>query len=129
MKKEEILKIIQKQKEENTPEKRKQRMIDYFNNMKPFNNIDNIPSVPITDKETYSDVIIPNLIRCGAIQKDKLIVGKTYIGNCRNASEAVWNGDFFIYKRTKFGNTYDESINHFQDDDGYDVFVPIKMKE
>ena len=24
---------------------------------------------------------------------------------------------------------YDEDINHFQDDDGYDVFVPIKIKE
>lgn len=129
MTREERLTIIKKQLEENTPEKRKQRMIDYFNNMKPFNDTDNIPDVPRTDEETYNNVIIPNLIRCGAIPKDKLVVGKTYVGTCRNASEAVWLGNEFEYMRYKFGYTYPEKINHFQDDDGYDVFVPLKEKE
>ena len=31
--------------------------------------------------------------------------------------------------RTKFGYTYPEDINHFEDDNGYDLFIPIKMKE
>lgn len=115
--------------EENTPEKRKQSIIDYFNNMKPFNDTDNIPDIPIIDEETYNNVIIPNLIRCGAIPKDKLVKGKTYIGTCRNTSEAIWLGDKFEYIRYKFGCTYPEKINHFQNDDGYDVFVPLKEKE
>ena len=59
----------------------------------------------------------------------KMEVGKTYIGTCRNASEAVWQGDHFIYQRYKWGSTFPEKINHFQNDDGYDVFVPIKLKE
>ena len=55
-------------------------------------------------------------------------VGKTYIGECRNASEAVWLGDKFEYQRYKFGETFPEKINHFEDDNGYDLFVPLREK-
>ena len=114
---------IQKEKEE-----RYNDILEYWKNRNPFKNEDDMPSVPIVIKEDYDNIIIPNIIRCGGIPKEELIVGETYIGNCRNASEAVWNGEKFTYMRTKFGATYSENINHFQDDDGYDVFVPIKMK-
>ena len=43
--------------------------------------------------------------------------------------QSVPKGDKFEYMRTKFGSTFPETINHFQNDDGYDVFVPIKLKE
>ena len=109
-------------------EKRYNDVLEYWKNRKPFKNEDDIPSIPIVKKEDYDNIIIPNIIRCGGIPKDELIVGKTYIGDCRNANEAVWNGKVFTYMRTKFGTTYPEDINHFQDDDGYDVFVPIKLK-
>lgn len=125
MDKEKILKIIEKQKAENTPEKRHQRMIDYLNSMKPFTE-DYIPEPPITDIDTYKNVVIPNFIRCGAIPKDKLIKGKTYFGSCRNADKAIWLGDQFEYIRHKWGDSYPEKINHFEDDDGYDLFVPIR---
>ena len=69
------------------------------------------------------------LIRHGAIPLHELEVGKTYIGTCRNSSEAVWLGDKFEYQRYKWGETYTEEINHFMNDDGYDVFVPIKIKK
>ena len=62
------------------------------------------------------------------IPKSELIINKKYNGNCRNASEAIWNGEKFIYKRHKFGTNYIEEINHYEDDDGYDVFVPIRFK-
>lgn len=101
-------------------------IIEFFENLEPFNTIDDIPDIPIVEKEIYNDYIVPNLIRCGAIPKEKLVVGKCYEGSCRNASNAVWNGEKFTYKRTKFGYTYDEDINHFQDDDGFDLFVPLK---
>lgn len=115
---------IQKEKEE-----RYNNTLEYWRNRKPFRNEDDIPPVPIVLPKDYEEVIIPNIVRCGGIPKDKLIVGETYIGDCRNAREAVWNGKTFTYMRTKFGTTYPEDINHFQDDDGYDVFVPIKIKE
>jgi hypothetical protein len=78
--------------------------------------------------EDYEEYVIKNYIRCGAIPKKDLIVGETYLGDCRNASEAIWNGKVFVYKRTKFGYTFDEEINHFEDDNGFDLFVPIKEK-
>ena len=100
----------------------------YLQNMEPFVNW--IPDVPKVDSpEDYQEYVVKNYIRCGAIPKKDLIVGKTYIGNCRNATEATWNGEVFVYKRTKFGIKYNDKINHFEDDDGYDLFVPIKKVE
>ena len=61
------------------------------------------------------------------IPKNELVEGETYSGECRNASEAVWNGSKFTYDRYKFGTWFKEDINHFEDDDGYDVFVPMQI--
>ena len=100
----------------------------YLQEMKPFT--DFIPEVPkMETTEDYEEYVVKNYIRCGAIPKKDLIVGATYIGDCRNASEATWNGKVFVYKRNKLGYIYEEEINHFEDDDGYDLFVPIKLKD
>ena len=102
----------------------------YLQNMEPFNgDVEKIPSIPICSEKEYEEIVIPNFIRCGAIPKKDLIAGRTYIGECRNASEAVWNGEVFIYQRHKFHLVYPEEINHFEDDDGSDLFIPIKLKE
>ena len=100
-------------------------MIDHLQTMKLFTD-DYIPEPPITTPELYQKYVIPNFIRCGAIPKDKLVVGKTYFGSCRNADKAIWLGDKFEYTRHKFGASYQEKINHFEDDDGFDLFVPIR---
>ena len=127
MKQEELEKLKEKVKQEK--ERRKKAVFEYWKNRLPFLDEDDIPDIPIVDKDKYEEIIIPNIIRCGGIPKEGLVVGKTYIGSCRNASEAIWDGEKFTYMRTKFGYTYPEDINHFQDDDGYDLFVPIKVKE
>lgn len=119
--------LAKKQLEEEK-KNRIQNLIKRFQEMEPFDgDADRIPLLPVVDDEIYQKHIVPNLIRCGAIPKENLIVGHTYLGDCRNASKAVWkeNGRF-EYMRTKFGWTYPEEINHFQDDAGYDVFTPIK---
>ena len=123
--------IIEKQKEllRQKKEDDRRRMIEGFINMKPFETVDDIPEVPIVDKKIYDTIIIPHLIRCGAIPKDRLVVGKTYIGDCRNAQEGVWDGEQFVIKRYKFGQYFDDTVDHFEDDRGYDVFVPIGVKE
>lgn len=108
---------------------KKEDITKIFESFGPIKDVDDIPDIPIVPEDIYKEVIIPNLIRMGAIPKEKLIPGKTYIGGCRNATEAIWDGEKFTYQRTKFGYTYPETINHFQDDDGYDLFVPIKEKE
>lgn len=87
------------------------------------------PYIPKVSEEEYNSVVIPSLIKWGAIPKSKLIVGKTYKGYCRNASEAIWLGDKFEYQRYKFYEIFPEKINHFEDDNGYDLFVPYKELE
>jgi hypothetical protein len=84
-----------------------------------------VPRCQNKDEEMF---VQDTLIKHGAIPLDKLEVGKTYVGFCRNAGEAVWKGDKFVYQRYKWGNMYYEEINHFQNDDGYDVFVPVRLK-
>ena len=121
---EKIKERLRKDKEE-----RKANVLKHFETMHEFKCPDDIPELPITDKETWDNIIMPNLLRCGAIPKNKLEVGVTYIGTCRNTEEATWNGKCFDYKRYKFGDWFDDTINHFEDDDGYDLFVPIKKKE
>ena len=110
-------------------EERYNTVLNHWKERKPFRDEDDIPPIPIVLPKDYEEIIVPNIIRCGGIPKDKLIVGKTYIGDCRNARKAVWDGEKFTYMRTKFGSTYPETINHFQDDDGYDLFVPLKIKD
>ena len=92
---------------------------------------DGVPFIQIPQCENKEEELFvqEELIKHGAIPLDKLEVGKTYIGCCRNAGEAVWMGDHFVYQRYKFGFTFPEKINHFQNDNGYDLFLPIKVKE
>ena len=123
METQEVKDKLKKEKEE-----RYNTVLNYWKERKPFRDEDDIPPIPIVLPKDYEEIIVPNIIRCGGIPKDKLIVGKTYIGDCRNATEAVWDGEKFTYMRTKLGSTYPETINHFQDDDGYDLFVPLKIK-
>ncbi len=61
------------------------------------------------------------------IPKKDLVIGERYGGICRNTSEAVWNGNEFEYKRFDPGFFfYTDTINHYEDDDGCDVFVPFE---
>lgn len=66
----------------------------------------------------------------GMFAKKDLVDGATYIGTCRNAEEAVWHADKqrFTYVRSKWGSSYDEDITHPEDDEGYDIFVPVGVR-
>lgn len=113
---------------ERIKQERYEQVKNFLLEMKPFT--DWVPTVPkMQTPEDHEEYVVKNYIRCGAIPKKDLIIGKTYLGDCRNASEATWNGNVFVYKRNKFGFVYEEEINHFEDDDGYDLFVPLKLKD
>jgi hypothetical protein len=75
------------------------------------------------------EVVFPGLIRMGAIPRRDLVIGKCYIGSCRNASEAKWNGERFEYRRYKWGSYYIDDTPHFEDDEGMDFFIPIKESD
>lgn len=101
--------------------------IKLFMNLEPFRCTDDIPDVPhFKEADVYNEIVVTNLKRCGAISKDDLEIGAEYMGSCRNTDKALWTGEKFIYQRNKFGNTYTESIEHFEDNTIFDVFVPIK---
>ena len=105
------------------------KWLDYYKDKNCKISDDFQPNIPVVSQEEYNTIIIPNLIEWGAIPKSQLTVGKTYKGYCRNADKAVWLGDKFEYNRYKFGITFKERINHFEDDNGYDLFVPYKELE
>ena len=66
-----------------------------------------------------------------AISKSELIDGAYYQGYCRNTSVAKWNAarNVFTYPRSSMvpGDIFNEDINHFEDDDGCDIFIPMNL--
>lgn len=67
-------------------------------------------------------------VAAGMIRKADLVDGATYEGHCRNAGEAVWHAEKqrFTYMRTKWYDTFPEDIVHPEDDEKFDIFVPVK---
>lgn len=106
-------------------------IISYWQKKEPFKSIEDIPSIThfnediIPEAKELQEWIQNRLIELGAIAKDKLIKGHTYSGSSRNSSIAKWLGNRFEYVRYKFGCKFKRQINHFQDDNGYDIFVPL----
>jgi len=88
-------------------------------------------SITISAK-IYSSLTVPvtkemllTAYNLGMIPKSKLIIGKKYVGFCRNAREAIWTGTNFNYERHKFGNVFRDSVECPEDDRGTDIFVPV----
>jgi hypothetical protein len=108
---------------------RKLRAEEKWNNLKHFEQPHDVPNIPKVPKEEYEEFYLPRLINAGAIPKKDLIDGQVYIGNHRRCNIARWNKELnkFEYWRQKFGGTFIDTCNHFEDDDGYALFVPIKL--
>jgi hypothetical protein len=100
------------------------RIKERWESLKPFENDFDVPLLP----KPLTSYHVTKLVKAGAILKKDLIDGKRYYGNCRNTDNATWNKDknVFTYVRYKFGSRFSEDLNHFEDDNGYDLFVPIK---
>ena len=107
---------------------RAKRMREYWETLKPFTGVNDIPNLPRIETDEWKNFYVPKLIGAGAIPKKDLIDGQFYAGDHRNATIAKWDADKnkFIYMRTKWNSTYEDDCNHFEDDDGYALFVPIK---
>jgi hypothetical protein len=85
---------------------------------------DNIHSIHLPSPISFE--LYHELFDKGVIRKENLEQNEYYYGTCRNANVAVWNGNNFVYMRTKFGQTFPENINHLEDDDRSDLFIPIE---
>jgi len=93
--------------------------------MEKFNRASDIPDFPGCKDADEHKKLVREYVNAGAIEKSKLVKWAWYVGGCRNTSIAQWTGKCFQYIRNKFGSCYIEKINHFEDDDGYDLFIPI----
>lgn len=61
------------------------------------------------------------------IPSSHLVLGATYEGWSRNTTVAKWTGNYFEYKRKKFGYEYIDTIAHPEHDNTFDVFYPFKQ--
>jgi hypothetical protein len=105
---------------------------EWIQDERPFKEPHDVCNIPIIkDKEIYRNYFIPALIKRGGIPKKDLEDGVTYIGNHRRCQEARWDKKIekFIYQRYKFGQYFEDTCNHFEDDDNFALFVPIRKKQ
>jgi hypothetical protein len=118
-----VAKDIEKQKEMARQE------LEAWINLKPFKNILDVPQIPQTTIELYKTFYIPCLIEAGGIPKKDLIDGQVYIGQHRRCVAGKWNANIqkFLYNREKWGGTITDDCNHFEDDNGFALFVPIRL--
>lgn len=109
---------------EEEQKKKDLKLREWWTTLKPFVKSSDVPQLPNPIDEFY----INKLIELGAISKDKLKGDQWYYGDYRNSEFGKWNSEeqkFYII-RTKFGNYFWDNCNHFQDDDRYALFVPLR---
>jgi hypothetical protein len=119
----------EKAERENEKAERERRIREYWENLPKFTKPEDVPELPRVDADQWMNFYVPKLIEAGAIPKKNLVDGQYYAGEHRRATIAKWDAtkNTFVYNRTKFNFTYEDDCNHFEDDDGYALFVPIRI--
>jgi len=99
---------------------------DYLSNKKPFEHSYDVPKIPhfddVEDQKQFNNL----LILLGAIPISQLEIGEWYYGNNRNTTLGKWNGKNFDHLNSSFNNFFWDSSEHFQKDNGYALFTPIR---
>ena len=113
------------QEKERLIEERKREIRKSFEEMQPFTDSSRIPDLPFDDEDKY---YVNRFIELGAIPKKDLVDGTWYFGKTRNARLAKYEAkkNAMGHYRYKFGWMWDY-VNHFEDDNGYALFVPIRL--
>ena len=116
--------VIRKDKEA-----RVKKQEEAWDNLPKFVKTVDVPNLPQAEPEVWKSFYVPRLINAGAVPKVDLIDGQHYYGEHRIATIAKWDNKEkqFKYTRYKFGNTFIDTCNHFEDDDGFALFVPIRL--
>ena len=109
-------------------EEREKKLKEYWEKLPKLDNPEDVPTLPRVDEKQWKEFYVPKLIEAGAIPKKDLIDGQIYIGEHRNTTIARWNQETnkFDHMMYKFGWIIDD-CNHFEDDDGIALFVPIRL--
>lgn len=129
MSKEEFLEFVAQQKAVAIKSSREAHL-KQWNNLPKFESIWQVPQLPkVDDPEVWASFYVVKLIEAGAIPKSLLKDREYYIGDHRRAQVAQWLADEnrFVYMRRKFDQVFEDKCNHFEDDDGFSLFVPIAV--
>lgn len=107
--------------------KRKTELRRIWDSLTKFESEKDVPELPITSQKEWEDYYIPKLIESGAVPKKDLKHGEYYIGSHPKTNIARWNS---LSSKFEFWNQNEpptiSECNHFEDDDGHILFVPIK---
>jgi hypothetical protein len=125
MTKEEKLEYFKKLKEARKKEEEREEK-QRWENLKPVDIQDgNVPELP----RNLTQYHIDRLLDCGVIRKKDLKDGLWYYGDYRNAKLGQWDirKEKFRHLRYKWGHFQWDECNHFQDDNGFALFVPIRL--
>lgn len=104
-------------------------LLEWISELQPFKSVDDIPDTPSFNTrncEQWNKLAVPFLIKYGAIPKKSLIVGKVYSGKSKSTNKAMWTGSCFVYKEHDYGHEYEKTIDHFEDNPLFDMFIPLK---
>lgn len=95
----------------------------WWSELRPFKSSTDVPQLP----NPLDDFYTQRIIELGAIPKSELKDGQWYYGNFRNSNFGKWDSDksVFHHIRYSFGWYWDE-CNHFEDDDRFALFVPLR---
>jgi len=63
--------------------------------------------------------------RHGMLCLKELNKGHTYLGKCRGATTAQWNGEYFVIARWEMTTWIFDYVPHPEEDEGHDIFVPV----
>lgn len=92
--------------------------------LKPFKNENEVPMLP----NPLTDFYINRLIELGAVSLEKLEDNTWYYGNYRNSKFGKWDATNKVFHiiRYKWGRSLWDECKHFQHDDGFALFVPLR---
>lgn len=105
-------------------ESQQAKLVEYWKNLKPFVDERDVPELPNPLNEFFTQ----RLIELGAIPKSELKDGAWYYGNFRNTEFGKWNETKveFDYINYSFGFFYWDTCNHFEDDNRFALFTPLR---
>lgn len=108
---------------------RNKRIEEYWDNLLPFREPKDVPPLPKVDAKKWKEFYVPKIIKANGIPRKDLVDGQFYIGDHRNANVAKWDAkkEHFVYMRYKFGSIFEDVCKHFEDDDGFALFVPLRI--
>lgn len=99
------------------------KLKEWWSKLKPFEDSSDVPKLP----NPLDDFFINRLIQLGAIPKSELKKGQWYYGNYRSSKFGKWDSEKSVFHHIRYSFSYYwDDCNHFEDDNSFALFVPIR---